>query len=78
MGRAGMNTGQVKVTCPKPVPMPQVWQVWFQCDNEGIYPSCHIEMGVIKGEGGLWHQNGSEQGGDGAPGVKMEGIPLLL
>lgn len=59
------------------------WQLWLFLSPSG--PEMEVNEragglaptsgGVIKGEGGSWHQNRSEQGGTG---IKMEGIPLLL
>ena len=62
----------MRVTRPKPTPMPQVWWVLFRCDEEGFsllaMSKWVSKMGVRHDEEGFpswWHQNGARRDGKG-------------
>ena len=76
-GRAGTGTGRAEVTRPKPIPVPQVWWVWFRRDDEGITLFATSKREWSRGREGLGVETGVNEG-DRAPGIEMEGIPLLL
>ena len=76
-GRAGTGTGRAEVTHPKPIPVPRVWRVWFRRDDEGITLFATSKWEWSRGREGLSVETGVNEG-DRAPGIEMEGIPLLL
>ena len=76
-GRAGTGMGRAEVTHPKPIPVPRVWWVWFRRDNEGITLFATSKWEWSRGREGLGVETGVNEG-DRAPGIEMEGIPLLL